>query len=376
MLSPQQLQYRYSELSSIHNTAATGSNNNNVTAKKQHQYSNLIAVGPQPPVIDQWSWSEDQTKVMGRIGGANVWFSVAARGWLADDPLSEISNIGMDDYAMPSLGGWVIAAGGVVYELGIPAPEPVAAAAPVPIATTEESVISAIQNTEAFSPGLLPALVAVAAAATVGFAAGSSSYFVQPASNTRIIVVNAQNVNGRLVPQQQSAAATIAPTTQTDMVTTKYTDQTIAQQRVLQERRISGKELQILNQEEKITRIQSKIRLDKALLEQDKIGLDKLRMIEDIRGSDVYVIDLELGSTRTTPVNPGDPTIAQVRAQQERAVKGKELQIVREEERIAQTESKLRVARALLEKDQQGLEKIRELEREKGGEAIVRRQIL
>ena len=144
----------------------------------------------------------------------------------------------------------------------------------------------------------------------------------------------------------------------------------------MQERRISGKELQILSQEEKITRIQSKIRLDKALLEQDKIGLDKLRMIEDIRGSDVYVIDLELGSTRTTPVNPGDPTIAQVRAQQERAVKGRELQIVREEERIAQTESKLRVAKALLEKDQQGLEKIRELEREKGGEAIVRGQIL
>merc|ERR1712232_1273281 len=112
----------------------------------------------------------------------------------------------------------------------------------------------------------------------------------------------------------------------------------------------------------------SKIQLDRALLEKDKEGLTKLQRLETEKGGDAFVIDLNLGSTSAAPTSPNELTLGQQRAQQERRVTGRELQLVRERKKVTETESKIRVSKAVLEQDKAGLEKIRQLEAEKGGD--------
>ena len=102
LLLPERLQARYEEL--------------------QQPATNPF--GPQPPVLDQWSYSEDGKKVVGvlaAISGSTLWFPVAARGWLKDDPLAAQQSPANTRPFRETRGGWVVALGGAVYELGVPA---------------------------------------------------------------------------------------------------------------------------------------------------------------------------------------------------------------------------------------------------------------
>lgn len=334
-ISPEQLQDRYEVLRC---------NDSNSTR--------LTNSGPQPPVIDRWYYSEDGSTVWGILdNGSTIGVSVAARGWLIDDPLAAT----MKDKI--TQGGWVMVIGGVVYELGVPAESATMSATPsTPLAATISQISSHISN-------LAATLVVVAGvSATLGFAAGSSF---------------------PTTPEATPPAASILATTQQDRdyaspttVVEKYVPGSIAELRVLQERRIAGRELHLVSQTESIVRIQSKMRVNQVLLEKDKAGLEKLQRLEQEKGGDAYVIDLNLGSTSAFSTNPGDLNIAQQRAQQERGVTGRELQLVRDTEKVMTIESKMRVARAGLEQDRAGLDKLRQLETTQGGDAVIRGQLL
>jgi len=333
LLSPERLQARYKELQ----------------LEQPAQSTNPF--GPQPPVLDQWSYSEDGKNVVGVLaGGSTLWFPVSARGWLKDDPRAVQSPA--DTCLFREIqGGWVVALGGAVYELGCAAPSDMRPLAPVPKISQK-----AVSNVS------LATLVAIAGLsfAALGFVAGSShplDYHIPP-SAPGIVVTN------------RVQEAHTAPTVQ------KYSPDSIAERRVLAERRVAGRELQLVRETESVVRIESRIRVDQALLEKDRAGLKKLQQLETNDTGGAFVIDLNLGSTSAAPSNPNDLTIAQQRAQQERRVTGLELQIVRQTERVAQIESKIRVSKAVLEQDKAGLEKIRLLENEVGGEAVVRGQIL
>mmetsp|Transcript_38676 Transcript_38676/g.44166 ORF Transcript_38676/g.44166 Transcript_38676/m.44166 type:complete len:448 (+) Transcript_38676:125-1468(+) len=356
LLPPDHLEARYSELCQSPNKSTTG--------------RPTPLAGPQPLVLDQWSWSEDSRKVVGVVdnSGSTVWLTVAARGWLADDPAAMMSATELKPLFFGALvsvlptvkdarpfqdkGGWVVALGGAVYELGVPAKVTTTGAPSLAQQLSQSSLV--------FS---LATLVVVGAVAT-GFVAGSSFDRFPPASSGEIIAM--QNRPSGL----PSAALREVPTTTTP-------DLTIAEQRVLQERRVAGLELQLVRKTESVVRIESKIRLDKALLEKDRAGLEKLQQLEGKKGGKAVVRDLNLGAVVSPEATtPNDLTIAEQRSQQERRVTGRELQIVRETERIAQIESKIRVDKALLEKDRAGLEKLKQLEGEKGGEAVIRGQFL
>merc|ERR1712008_532798 len=108
------------------------------------------------------------------------------------------------------------------------------------------------------------------------------------------------------------------------------------------------------------------------LARKRQVGLETLRRLERETGGEAYVIDLNLGSTSAVSASPGDLTIAQQRAQQERRVTGRELQLVRYTENVVTIESRMRVARAVLEQDRVGLDKLRQLEITQGGDAVIR----
>jgi len=337
-ISPEQLQDRYEEL------RCQSNNDSNSTRLKNS--------GPQPPVLDRWYYSEDGSTLWGILdSGSTIGLTVAARGWLIDDPLAATAK----DKTAP--GGWVMVLGGAVYELGVPATTNKAESATTsatpsaPLAATISQISSHISN-------LATTLVVVAIlSATLGFAAGSS--FPTPEATPAASILATQ--------QDRDASPTVVE---------KYVPGSIAELRVLQERRIAGRELQLVSQKESIARIQSKMRVNRVLLEKDKAGLEKLQRLEQEKGGDAYVIDLNLGSTSAFSTNPGDLTIAQQRAQQERRVTGQELQLVRYTEKVATIESKMRVSRAVLAEDRAGLNKLRQLETTQGGDAVIRGQLL
>jgi len=332
-ISPKQLQDRYQEL-------WRQSNNDNSTSTR------LQNAGPQPPMLDRWYYSEDGSIVWGMLdSGSTIGFTVAARGWLIDEPLAVTVK---DNTAR---GGWLMVLGGAVYELGVPATtnkvkSTITSATPPssPLAATISQIVATL-------------VVVVGLSATLGFAAGSSfpTFETTPAASI-------------LATQQDRDAS---PT-----VVEKYVPGSIAELRVVQERRIAGRELQLVSQEESIGRIQSKMKVNQVLLEKDRAGLEQFQRLEQEKGGEAYVIDLNLGSTSAFSTNPGDLTLAQQRAQQERRVTGQELQLVRSTEKVATIESKIRVARAVLEQEREGLNKLRELETTLGGDAVIRGQLL
>jgi len=295
-----------------------------------------------------------------------VWFGVVTRGWLADDPTAVALADETSDAEWRG-GGWVVALGGVVYELGLPAAPP---PSPLP------SVAVAIAPLTAPSPSVpLPQIALVSGlatllllgAATTGFLAGGGSFNNSPPST-----------------QRTSSTLITAPNPNTPVTTTQPrnpNEPTITNLRIQQERRIAGRDLQLIRTTESITRIQSQLRVDQALLEKDRVGLGKLVKLEEEKGGEAVVRDLNVGSVLEVPPGVGkkdwgELTIAELRGRQERAVAGLELQMVRRTEKVVRLESRVRVDKALMEKDREGLGRLKQLEGERGGGVVIRGQFL
>ena len=111
------------------------------------------------------------------------------------------------------------------------------------------------------------------------------------------------------------------------------------------------------------------------------MGLGKLVKLEEEKGGEAVVRDLNVGSVLEVPPGVGkkdwgELTIAELRGRQERAVAGLELQMVRRTEKVVRLESRVRVDKALMEKDRKGLGRLKQLEGERGGGVVIRGQFL
>mmetsp|Transcript_85186 Transcript_85186/g.241401 ORF Transcript_85186/g.241401 Transcript_85186/m.241401 type:complete len:363 (+) Transcript_85186:167-1255(+) len=266
-LTPGQLEARYAELVA--------------EASPSAQPSSPARVGPQPLLLDRWSWA-DGGRVAGTLeSGSTVWVTVAARGFLADDPAAAQSEerdpaplfgISLPAPAPKSLqerpGGWIIDTGGTVYELGQQV-EGAAVMGPGPLA--QLSQLSLVSN--------LASLIVVITG-TVGFVAGTS--FEQSQRATLRQPSPGVVTQNRAPPRGSSSVVVL------DNNTPKA-ELTLQEQRMRQERRVESQELRIAREETAVVRIEQKLANDKVLLQSDRGRLDELRRVEAERGGDAIV---------------------------------------------------------------------------------------
>ena len=273
------------------------------------------AAGPSPQALEQWRRLEDG-RFAGRLslGGSSVAVAVELEGRLASG--SEAAQTG----------GFVVALGGRIYELGEPsaaqlAEEPAAAAVAVAGGSSgldgSGGVASLGGGKTSLGDGMLRVpwggVMASSAAAMAGAAvlAGMVGFGAGLASSLSIESEQSQQLQQQQQqsPPPQMSTVTVYRSSSVDPKTFSATSLpmlppatpqqqqqsldvpakvplTIAEQRKRQEIAISGQELRIEKEEMATARLDMRIKVDKQRLTEQKERLSELRRVEAEKGGD------------------------------------------------------------------------------------------